>query len=1094
MPEVKRRELQRRKDRREKLWRGTAGENGEDADLALKRTAKKILVKQLKDWREKKLEKASVGGKGEKRSPSKRSSSVKNGTGSVGGAFAAGFTTGEEEADANIQSSTQSDEVANNDDSAVNTDSKGGNNNEDVISIKSSSGDEEEQSKPKANTIHENNNDNNDDAYESENDWEMSLAIQSSINDSIKHQKQQQIQYQDFSHQPVETIASLPSETRSQWMESQYKAQRIQSRKECIGAAANPEDYSSTQLRNFLKGSRLNQKMCEIGKLASKMGEDDNYNDDNGDNGFVDVEEMTNNGGGNRRILKRPNNTDDDSDDDILNNESAATNIVSMKVLFGDDDDDSEDEIGIEEEGGGFLLPNSEGEVNRGMKPATAPSDEIVIDDSSREDDSSTHEANDIVAVSNANAVDRNEKDCEAEVTTLPSVAARSRLLDLSSADQEWANWGEEVDAQSSTSVEQSAELTMAKAPNANSSLHESDSDDEPSFLPPRQHPKALSSLSDAAARPIAPSSKHTSQAKALDEDEAEDDIDWEDGGEVDQVDGQEENASLNKSSPPIHFQQDDNEDEEDEDIDWEDGGKDDQSGGEEDDIVVESKDNGAQQFQSKTQTHDNDDVAIFNEEDPLMNTPKVLLGDGESLNKDTFETETAIDDTKTRSDAVDREKTAFDGVDSDSDSGSDVFEMEDINSDDPTTTALRHAQETASRLTDWAGRAVQRAIAAHIEEKGGSPPKKLMGNENSQMVDLTADDGNKDEHENESDLEEIPANKIASVEDTKASSTGTQADLFDTSLEGLNKVHHEIVEEEKLMERDMSTITDEMKLDILNLLQLCGIPWIESPSEAEAQCAKLEELGLVDGIVTEDSDVFVFGGQKVYRNFFNEQKYVEAYYAKDIQKDLALGRSQLVALAMLLGGDYSDGVKGVGIVNGMEILQSFAIEDGKEGVRDGLQRFREWLDGLEDPLADEGESATFLSKVQLFHKKHKSARTRWIAPADFPSNAILDGYMKPAVDGSTGNFTWGKPDIDGLRQFCANSIGWESEETDRVVQPVLKILESGSTQTRIESYFMKYDDNIKFAEVKSKRLKAVLDNIQTGDDVEGSNKRQRSD
>jgi hypothetical protein len=45
-------------------------------------------------------------------------------------------------------------------------------------------------------------------------------------------------------------------------------------------------------------------------------------------------------------------------------------------------------------------------------------------------------------------------------------------------------------------------------------------------------------------------------------------------------------------------------------------------------------------------------------------------------------------------------------------------------------------------------------------------------------------------------------------------------------------------------------------------------------------------------------------------QNFFNEQKYVEAYFAKDIQKDLALGRSQLVALAMLLGGDYTDGGK----------------------------------------------------------------------------------------------------------------------------------------------------------------------------------------
>lgn len=88
----------------------------------------------------------------------------------------------------------------------------------------------------------------------------------------------------------------------------------------------------------------------------------------------------------------------------------------------------------------------------------------------------------------------------------------------------------------------------------------------------------------------------------------------------------------------------------------------------------------------------------------------------------------------------------------------------------------------------------------------------------------------------------------------------------FDTSLEGLNQMQHTLLEEEKTMERDMSTITDEMKEDIIKLLELCGIPWVESPSEAEAQCAALEELGLVDGIVTEDSDVFVFGGKKVYK------------------------------------------------------------------------------------------------------------------------------------------------------------------------------------------------------------------------------------
>jgi len=52
MPEVKRRELQRRRDIREKLWRDDQG--GGDAGVgAMRRTAKKILVQKLKEWRQK---------------------------------------------------------------------------------------------------------------------------------------------------------------------------------------------------------------------------------------------------------------------------------------------------------------------------------------------------------------------------------------------------------------------------------------------------------------------------------------------------------------------------------------------------------------------------------------------------------------------------------------------------------------------------------------------------------------------------------------------------------------------------------------------------------------------------------------------------------------------------------------------------------------------------------------------------------------------------------------------------------------------------------------------------------------------------------
>ena len=57
-----------------------------------------------------------------------------------------------------------------------------------------------------------------------------------------------------------------------------------------------------------------------------------------------------------------------------------------------------------------------------------------------------------------------------------------------------------------------------------------------------------------------------------------------------------------------------------------------------------------------------------------------------------------------------------------------------------------------------------------------------------------------------------------------------------------------------------------EMYGECQELLQLFGLPYIIAAQEAEAQCAWLDMEGLVDGTVTEDNDVFLFGGRHVYR------------------------------------------------------------------------------------------------------------------------------------------------------------------------------------------------------------------------------------
>ena len=156
------------------------------------------------------------------------------------------------------------------------------------------------------------------------------------------------------------------------------------------------------------------------------------------------------------------------------------------------------------------------------------------------------------------------------------------------------------------------------------------------------------------------------------------------------------------------------------------------------------------------------------------------------------------------------------------------------------------------------------------------------------------------------------------------------------TSTFDLERRKRDLLEENLILLNQMeksaksfSFFSQESTEELKSLLKLCGIPFVQAPFEAESQCAFLELAGLVDGVVTEDSDVMLFGARHVYRNIFDRNRFVQKYDMQVVERDLGLDRQDLVKLALFMGSDYTVGVKGIAAVNATEIINAFPGEDG---------------------------------------------------------------------------------------------------------------------------------------------------------------------
>ncbi|HEY5538620.1 MAG TPA: flap structure-specific endonuclease, partial [Thermoplasmata archaeon] len=121
------------------------------------------------------------------------------------------------------------------------------------------------------------------------------------------------------------------------------------------------------------------------------------------------------------------------------------------------------------------------------------------------------------------------------------------------------------------------------------------------------------------------------------------------------------------------------------------------------------------------------------------------------------------------------------------------------------------------------------------------------------------------------------------------------------------------------------SRLTRPMVDEAKTLLSLLGIPWIQAPSEGEAQAAFLARRGDVWAAGSKDYDSLLFGAPRLVRFLAVGGKEFlpsrgrsrnvppEVLDLEENLRVLELTREQLVDVAILVGTDFNEGVKGIG-------------------------------------------------------------------------------------------------------------------------------------------------------------------------------------
>lgn len=217
---------------------------------------------------------------------------------------------------------------------------------------------------------------------------------------------------------------------------------------------------------------------------------------------------------------------------------------------------------------------------------------------------------------------------------------------------------------------------------------------------------------------------------------------------------------------------------------------------------------------------------------------------------------------------------------------------------------------------------------------------------------------------------------------------------------------------------RRLVKVTKEHNEECKMVLKLMGIPYVDAPCEAEAQCASLVATGKVYATATEDMDSLTFGSLITLRHMtFSEARKmpIQEFHLNAILEDLGLSQDEFIDLCILLGCDYCDSIKGIGPKRAIDLVRQHR----------SIEEILKHVDSKKHPIPEDW--------------KYKEARELFKNP--------------DVADPEKVELKWGQADEEGLVDFLVTQKGF-SEDRIRAGIKKLQKARKGSVQGRLDGFF----------------------------------------